>query len=458
MAESEHPTRVKTPSRKAREITGAAEPLEWEAEEMDDSAQILETVRSSLVNAALFVSVVLGFPPLMILLVRVGKGSVPDYFILNVVSNLVCYIVFLLTALLHRRLSFRIRAGILLGGLFLLGISLMSRTGLWGMGTLLMFSCCVFAAILFGGRFGLVSLLVCTASMAFVGLQFHLGALSLDFDRIAYSNSPVPWIARILVLSLFGGVIILSLSKLHRALIGAIEARDRAASQLRHSREAIRNLSTHLQGGIEEERKRISRELHDELGQSLTSLRMELAALADRLQGDQDQGPLSKKSGSMLELLNRTIASVKRICTELRPSVMDDLGLSAAIEWLAEDFQERTNIQVEVQTDPPDIFADEAVSIAVFRITQEALTNVARHAGARQVEISLEWEESELILRVHDNGRGIQQEELDKSGSFGLLGIQERVSILGGRLSIKGDPETGTQLHVRLPAKKGEKT
>jgi signal transduction histidine kinase len=456
MAESEHPTTVKTPPRKTGEIIGAEGPLEWEAEEMDDSAQIIETVRSSLVNTALFVAVVLGFPPLMVLLVRVGKGSLPDFFFLLIVSHIVCYIVFLLTALLHRRLSFRVRAGILLGGVFLLGISVMSRTGLIGMGTLLMFSNCVLATILFGGRFGLVSLLVCTASMAFVGLQFHLGELSLDFDRAAYVNNPVPWVMRILVLGLFSAVIILSLSKLHRALLGSIEARDRAASQLRHSREAIRNLSTHLQESIEEERKRISRELHDELGQSLTSLRMELAALADRSQGD--QGPLSEKSGSMLELLNRTIASVKRICTELRPSVMDDLGLSAAIEWLAEDFQERTDIQVEVQTDPPDIFADEAVSIAIFRITQEALTNVARHAGARQVKISLEWEESELILRVHDNGRGIQQEELDKSGSFGLLGIQERVSILGGRLSIQGDPETGTQLHVRLPSKKGEKT
>ncbi|MBC2716762.1 MAG: sensor histidine kinase [Desulfobacteraceae bacterium] len=420
-------------------------------EEMDDSTKIIEPVRNNLVNTVLFTIVICGLPCLIAVLVLSYKfGRLESY-----IPHTVGYIVCLLTILLRNWLSFRMRAGILLGILFVVGTSGMVNFGLIGAGTYFLFVCCMLAAILFGTIFGLLALLVCIANMAIIGLRLHLGKGSFALDIVAYATDPTAWVLRILYFGLFSAIIILSLSRLYRVLLESIEARDRTASQLRRSREAIRNFSTHMQDSIEEERKRIARELHDELGQSLTSLRMELAAMVGRLQSD--QGPLSEKSFSMLGLLNRTITSVKRICTELRPSVMDDLGLTAAIEWLAEDFQKRTGIQVEVFTNPPDIFADDKLSIAVFRIAQEALTNVARHAGAKHVKITLEWQDSNLILFVHDDGRGIQQEELDKRGSFGILGAQERVSILGGSLTIQGDQETGTQLHVRLPSKNGEK-
>jgi len=450
MGESDHTITVKNVPHETKKINGSEGPIEREMDRIGASTQIIEPVRNNLVNTALFAIVICGLPALVAVLVLSYKiGRLDSY-----IPHTVCYIVFLLAILLRNWLSFRVRAGILLGILFIVGTSGMVGMGLIGAGTYFLFVCCILAAILFGARFGLLTLLACIVNMAIIGLKLHLGKGSFALDIVEYATDPTAWVLRILYFGLFSAIIILSSSRLYRALLESIEARDRTASQLMHSREAIRNFSTHLQESIEEERKRIARELHDDLGQSLTSLRMELAAMAGRLQSD--QRALFEKSVSMLDLLKRTIASVKRICTELRPSIMDDLGLVAAIEWLAEEFQERTGIQVEVLTDPPDISADDKLSIAVFRITQEALTNVTRHSGGKHVKITLESEDNDLILCVHDDGRGIQPEDLDKRGSFGIRGAQERVSILGGRLTIQGDPETGTQLHVRLPSKKGE--
>lgn len=134
---------------------------------------------------------------------------------------------------------------------------------------------------------------------------------------------------------------------------------------------------------------------------------------------------------------------------------MDDLGLSATLEWLAEDFESRTGIRTSVNVDPPDIFGDARHSIAIFRITQEALTNVARHARATEVAITLRERKDELALEVRDNGRGVEEGDLQRTRSFGVLGMQERVSLLGGSFSIQGLPGQGTSLHVRLPSEAG---
>jgi signal transduction histidine kinase len=444
-------THKKATPRGTSELTEAFRPLESEMEEIDALVQVIEPVRKDLVNKMLLALVVFAPFPLAVLLVRASNEGY-----LSVYAPLIaCYMVCVLTFLMRRQLSFHVRAGIVLGLLFIVGTNIMLTTGLVGMGSYYLFAVCIVAVILFGVRHGLIALVCSMAIMSIIGLKTHLGDGFLHFDFVTYATDPLAWIIRILSLGLFGSIVIVSVSQLYRTLSKSIEARDRAVSELKRSKEAIRNFSAHLQESIEDERKRIARELHDELGQSLTSLRMELAALKGRFQ--RDQGPLIEKSESMLELLNRTITSVKRICSELRPSIMDDLGLTAAIEWLAEDFQDRTDIQVKVHTDSPDIFTEDTLSIAVFRITQEALTNVVRHADAAHVQITLELEDSDLTLTVQDNGRGIQQKAMDKSGTFGILGIQERVSILGGDLTIQGDPETGTRIHVRLPLKKGNK-
>ncbi len=295
--------------------------------------------------------------------------------------------------------------------------------------------------------------------MAIVGLKIHGIEGPMDLDYLAYftdpaisPSSPILWLWRILGLGLFGVIVNISLNSFYETLLNAIETRDRNALKLKQSREKIRELSTHAQDSIEDERKRIARELHDDLGQSLTSFRIELAALSGRLPAE--QASISDKVGLMMERLNQTIVSVKRICTELRPTVMDDLGLIAAIQWLAEDYQERADIPIDVHTDALDISIEDARSIAVFRITQELLTNVVRHADATHVRIVLKLEAGDLILFFQDNGKGISKEALRKSGTFGILGIEERVSILGGDFTIQGDPETGTQIHVRLPSPK----
>jgi signal transduction histidine kinase len=428
-------------------------------EKIDTFIQIVEPARNKLVNTLLFSYVAIGFfPATKLLMVAVETDHLTLYDPLIVI-----YIVCILAALLHRWLPFHVRTGIFLGTLFVMGTIALIKSGLYGTGHSYLAACCIITVLLLGVRLGYITLLICMSTMAIVGLKMYIPGGIIDLDILeyatnpsAYATNPIVWLWRILGLGLFGLIINISLNSFYNTLLNAIKTRDRNALKLKQSREKIRDLSTHFQESIEDERKRIARELHDDLGQSLTSLRMELAALSGRL--PVDHSPMSDKIGSLMERLNRTIASVKRICTELRPSVMDDLGLTAAIEWLAEDYQERTDIPIDIHTDALDIFIEDARSIATFRIAQEVLTNVVRHADATHVQIVLKLEGSDLILFVQDNGKGISNEALRKSGTFGILGIQERVSILGGDLNIQGDPETGTQIHVRLPSPKRNKS
>jgi len=218
--------------------------------------------------------------------------------------------------------------------------------------------------------------------------------------------------------------------------------------KLRNSREQLRSLSAHLHSVREQERKSIAREIHDELGQALTALKMDISWLKKKYS---EQGAIAEKTESMLNLITSTIRTVKRISSELRPVVLDDLGLVAAIEWQAEEFQKRTGIECAVHFHPNDILLDRALSIAIFRIFQEALTNVMRHAEATRVNVSLEDRDGQITLRVEDNGKGITEEAISKPRSFGLIGIRERVLFFGGDVRINGESLKGTSVTITIP-------
>jgi PAS domain S-box-containing protein len=242
------------------------------------------------------------------------------------------------------------------------------------------------------------------------------------------------------------------LARTNRELREAVEAYRTAAEELSISRSQLRDLSESLRSALEEERTRISRELHDELGQSLTALKFDLGGMIN--QGDAEETSLTGKVGEMIRLVDSILTTVKRVSRELRPGMLDDLGLAAAIEWHAREFGKRTGIACDVLIDPEDLSADPDRSTAIFRIFQETLTNVARHAGATKVEAALECRDGALSLEVRDNGRGITGEEITGAKSLGIIGIRERVRYLGGEVRIEGSPGEGTVVTVTLPARK----
>jgi signal transduction histidine kinase len=209
----------------------------------------------------------------------------------------------------------------------------------------------------------------------------------------------------------------------------------------------LRNLAAHLLSVREEERARISREVHDELGQSLTAVKMDLAWLAGRLPRRNSQ--MLKRIRSTRQLADSIIQSIRRISTELRPAVLD-LGLAAAVEWQVQDFQARSGIQCTVRLLTREVVASNA-STAMFRIFQETLTNVARHAKATRVEVVLQKQRDRLVLLIRDNGRGFDQEDPSLSKSLGLLGMRERAAILGGQVNISSAPGKGTTVTAWIP-------
>lgn len=217
--------------------------------------------------------------------------------------------------------------------------------------------------------------------------------------------------------------------------------------ELKSSREQLRLLLAHLQSVREDERTQISREIHDELGQSLTALKMDLSWMIKRL--GKDQGPLWEKARLMSKLIDMNIQTVKRISAELRPGLLDDLGLTAALEWQAEEFKKRTGIKCEVSVLPEDMELDRDVSTAIFRIFQETLTNVVRHAKAKKVRASLKNKDDTLMFQVKDDGKGISEKQISNPRSIGLIGMRERVHSFGGRMEITGDK--GTTVTVTIP-------
>jgi signal transduction histidine kinase len=213
-----------------------------------------------------------------------------------------------------------------------------------------------------------------------------------------------------------------------------------------------------LQRVREEERKRISREIHDELGQMVTGLKMDVAWIDKRIAAlpeSESTAALSDKVHSMLGLLDEMVKSVRKIAAELRPGVLDDLGLVPAIEWQAREWEVRTGIECRLTSALRDVKVPPELGTALFRIFQETLTNVARHSQATRVDVRLESQGESLWMELDDNGRGILESETRQAHSFGLVGMKERAAMLGGEFQISGQPGHGTRVNVRLPLRPG---
>jgi len=228
-----------------------------------------------------------------------------------------------------------------------------------------------------------------------------------------------------------------------------LSERRRAAEALALSEAQLRAFAARLRSARESERSHIAREIHDELGQALTALKMDLFSLKQSVP-EPLRHPLRRKTDQMAGLIDQMVDKVRTLATELRPAVLDSLGLSAAVEWAVRQFAERTGIECILDV-PQPVRIDAERSTDVFRILQEALTNVARHARASRVDVHLRATPEELVLEVHDNGRGIRDREIDDPEAFGLVGMRERVLPWGGEVGVRTVPEGGTSVTVCIP-------
>jgi len=228
-----------------------------------------------------------------------------------------------------------------------------------------------------------------------------------------------------------------------------IVERQHAEDELRQSRQELRDLASHLQSVREEERADIAREIHDELGQALTALKMDVHWVGQRLGDAAPQ--LETRTVEMSRLIDATVQAVRRISSRLRPKLLDDLGLSAAIEWQAREFERHAGVACRIRSEPDDIILDRTRSTALFRIFQETLTNVARHARASRVDVVLTNFGGTVEMTVADDGEGIAPSQVSDGRSLGIVGMRERVRSLGGRLDIVGNPGRGTTVRVSIP-------
>ena len=228
-----------------------------------------------------------------------------------------------------------------------------------------------------------------------------------------------------------------------------ITERKKVEQKLLKSQKELRSLSKYLQDVREGERKRISREIHDELGQTLTALKIDLAMLAESI--PEKQKKLLDQTKSISELIDIILTTVKRISSDLRPGLLDDFGLVPAIEWQAAEFTKRTGTKCLLSLPDEEIKIDQEHSTAIFRILQEALTNVTRHARATEVRISVSKTDREIRLTVKDNGIGIKEKDISSSSSLGLIGIRERAQFFKGKVNIRSERDKGTTLKVSIP-------
>ena len=239
------------------------------------------------------------------------------------------------------------------------------------------------------------------------------------------------------------------LLKVNEILQAEVSGHRLSVEELEGSQGQLRELALHLQSIREEERHSISREIHDELGQMLTVLKMDLDFIRNSL--PEAQRELYEKVGSDMGVVDEIICSIKRICDELRPSILDHFGIEAAIESHAEKFQKQTGIACKVVSGLGDCAVDRDRSIALFRIFQESLTNVARHSGATSVSTKIQSINGSIVLEIRDNGKGIRPEEKSKPKSFGLIGMRERAYQLGGDLTITSAQSEGTAITAIIP-------
>jgi PAS domain S-box-containing protein len=227
-----------------------------------------------------------------------------------------------------------------------------------------------------------------------------------------------------------------------------VTRRVQSEEALKRSREEIRQLAMAATTAREQEKSRIARELHDELGQALTALKIDIGWL--RTQPGMQAAAVEKLS-AMQSLVDATVAAARRISADLRPLMLDDLGLAAATEWLVETFRGRTGIACELDAAEKDLDLHDPHATAVFRVLQECLTNIAKHAGASTVRVGVARDGPAILLTVRDDGRGFDAGAAPKEGSFGLLGLRERASLLHGEVAIESAPGKGTTVRMRLP-------
>jgi PAS domain S-box-containing protein len=227
-----------------------------------------------------------------------------------------------------------------------------------------------------------------------------------------------------------------------------ISERIRAEADLRASRQELRDLASHLQSVREQERTDVAREIHDELGQALTALKMDVHWLGLRVGAE---SVLLEKTRTMSKTIDTTVQAVRRISSQLRPKLLDNLGLSAALEWQAREFEQRSGVECDINSEPDDIILAPAISTALFRIFQETLTNIARHAGASSVDVLLKMDPGKVAMTVIDDGMGITSEQASDARSLGIVGMRERMYSLGGTFEISGRAGLGTTVHVTVP-------
>ena len=244
--------------------------------------------------------------------------------------------------------------------------------------------------------------------------------------------------------------VFIDLYRYNAGLAREIAERKAIEDDLRKAEEQVRAFTAHIESAREDERASLAREVHDELGQALTGLKMDMAWLHKRLP-KKEQDETADRMKSMFRVVDATIQSVRRISSALRPQVLDDVGLIATLRWQAGEFQLRTGIRCNVDLPADELALDQARSTAAFRILQEVLANVARHSGATRVDITLRVDSDHFILKIADNGRGVSEAELRNPKSLGVLGIRERAFLLGGRVDFEGIAGSGTTVTLSIP-------
>jgi PAS domain S-box-containing protein len=233
-----------------------------------------------------------------------------------------------------------------------------------------------------------------------------------------------------------------------------VSDRKKAEQELAASHEMLRQLTEHLQNIREEERSHIAREIHDELGQQLTVLKMDISWLNKRM-GSEDR-KIRDRMEELVEMIDTTVRSVRKISSELRPSMLDDLGLAAALEWQGQEFEKRSGIKVNMSMEAPDIRLPNHIAITLFRIFQESITNVARHAEASEVNVLLKTYDHKLEMVIRDNGKGFVVQGIENKKTLGILGMRERISIINGEYKIESSPGKGTKVIVNVPLTESE--
>jgi PAS domain S-box-containing protein len=230
-------------------------------------------------------------------------------------------------------------------------------------------------------------------------------------------------------------------------MIHEISAHKQAEETLRNSGEQLRDVAARVEAAREEERARVAREIHDELGQALTALKLDLSWVRSKTR----MSKMRQRMESMIGQVDETIERVRRIASELRPAVLDDLGLVAAIEWQVAQFRKRTNIRTRIVSNTDGLSLPPEASSTVFRVVQEALTNIIRHAKATTVRVTLDYKPYVLEISIVDNGIGFKRSAQRDLKSLGIVGMKERVTRLGGQFNIFSEPGKGTRLDILIP-------